>query len=259
MVSANISPNDLVTVNTPWEKYDDIWVKREDLSCPNGPKFSKIRGVYERLIKQTPGTTVGVLDTVHSKGGWGVAYICKALGLPCVVFYPGIVPRAGQIKAQELGAQLISLKPGRSTVLWYQARSALSKMAEQPFMMPNGLQLEESIEATKQEVELSPPELLEGTWIVSVSTGTIAKGVYQGLAGRAKMIAHMGYSRSTENMLANFGPGVLVIDEDYKYKDAVDYPCPFPCNPYYDLKAWKWLKEKAVGLAPPVIFWNIGD
>lgn len=252
----------LISPDTPWENYEGIWVKREDLSCPEGPRFSKIRGVYENLSKLPVGTTVGVLDTVHSKGGWGVAYICEALGLKCIDFYPGPTPRSSQLKAQEHGASLIPLKPGRSAILFHQAKKTLSALVENGYMMPNGLQLEESVQATRRIVELTPDKLLGGTWVVSASTGTIAAGVFQGLRGRAHLVVHLGFSRSHNKLRQRVGEEITIIDEGYEYKDSVDYPCPFPCNPYYDLKAWRWLKSVPSPIKPlkePVVFWNIGD
>lgn len=49
-----------------------------------------------------------------------------------------------------------------------------------------------------------------------------------------------------------------IIDPGYEYTDSVDFPCPFPTNKFYDLKAWKWLVENLQNLEEPVLFWNIG-
>jgi hypothetical protein len=42
------------------------------------------------------------------------------------------------------------------------------------------------------------------------------------------------------------------------YSAAVDGECPFPCNPYYDLKAWRHLVTHLDAYRDPVLFWNIG-
>lgn len=246
-----------ICISTPWEQYGNIWVKREDLCCPEGPPFSKIRGLAEHLLPLQ--CEVGVLDTFHSKGGWAAAFLCQKLGLSCCVFYPGSEPRESQLRAAALGARLVSLQPGRSAVLFYRARKQLASMTDgKGHMLPNGLALTESIAATRRELESCTPEnLFGGTWIVAASTGTIATGVAQGLAGRAKLIVHLGFSRSIPAMTKKI-PGAEIIDEGYSYRDAIDYPCPFPCNPYYDLKAWKWTMENLGGLSKPVVFWNIG-
>lgn len=270
----------LVISSTPWESYEidgiPIWVKREDLSCPHpGPSFSKIRGIEKVIQSQLRGVcppeAVGVVDTVHSKAGWGVSYICYALGVPCWVFYPLkksddiASPRVFQRMAKSFGAEIIPLPATKSSVLFYQARKIFYAHYPLGFMMPNGLQLYDTILQTSREVSLSPPDLLCGSWVVSVSSGTIGCGVVMGLSQLGfggKLFFHFGFSRSEEVMkqkVKKYGNvNVVMIDEGYQYADAVKFPCPFPCNPYYDRKAWKWLVKNIKDLEPPVIFWNIG-
>jgi hypothetical protein len=259
----------IVLEDTPWElhKVGDktVWVKREDLCCPEGPQFSKIRGLAKYLNNYPADSIIGVLDTYHSKAGWGAAYVCKALGHQCYNFYPfyrhDIEMREGQIRACMLGAKLIPLKAGRSAILFHQAKRQLLELTGgRGHMLPNGLQLAESAEATKKEVEqYTPDSLFGGTWIVSVSTGTIAKGVAAGLSGRAQLVAHMGYSHSQKLLRKRLGEGTIIIDEGYSYRDRAECTSPFPCNPYYDLKAWNWLCAHIHDLTPPVVFWNIGS
>lgn len=281
----------IIIAGTPWENYDldgvDLWVKREDLCCPEpGPSFSKIRGVYKHLqqIKQQRGVIpIGVMDTVHSKAGWGVAYICRALGLPCYDFFPVLksewvvvdgryVVRQNQVHAEDLGANLVPLHAGMSDVLYNRAKGILKQETNgKGYMMPNALKLTESIDETALEVaKYTPDELLnvDGTWLISVSSGTIAAGVLCGLeeCGAAPIvILHMGYDRSEDALLeyvlnaaGSNNPFIQIINEHYEYKQAVEADCPFPCNPYYDLKAWKWLMQHYKELQPPIIFWNIG-
>lgn len=258
--------------DTPFEEYKiqgrTVYVKREDLCCPDGPPFSKMRGLFLHLQKQEA-QRIGVLDTIHSKAGWAAAYVCKLLGKRCINFFPEYeehVPLRGpQLNSKIQGAELYPLKRGRSAILWYRARKLLKEIDRNAYLLPNGLQLEESIEETKRVVELTPTSLLGGSWVVSASTGTIAKGVYDGLFDwkylsipTAELIVHLGYSRSIKKMQEKM-PLSHIIDEGYAYKDKIDYPCPFPCNPYYDLKAWKWLNEHIEKLADPIVFYNIGS
>ncbi len=287
---------EIVIAGTPWEEYDlagvPLWVKREDLCCPfPGPSFSKIRGVYKHIqqIKQERGVVpIGVMDTVHSKAGWGVAYICQHLGMPCYDFFPvlksevsEIEPASGtfnytmrpnQTKACNLGAEPVPMPAGMSAVLYNQAKSRLKGMTNgKGYMMPNALKLPESVTETAQEVIDYTPEALlnvDGTWLISVSSGTIAAGVLMGLeqCGAAPIvILHMGYNRSEDTLLEyvmnaahSLNPFIQIVNEHYDYKQAVAELCPFPCNPYYDLKAWKWLLQHYTELQPPIIFWNIG-
>lgn len=275
----------IVKINTPWEIHEvlgrKVYVKREDLCCPfPGPSFSKLRGV-EAKIKELQEQLlipeyIGVLDSIHSKAGWGVSYICKKLGIPCEVFYPVKKSedpkklRYPQRRAQAFGAKLRPLPATMSSVLFYQALKLFRQDHPEGFFFPNGLRLPQTIEETAKEVNrvktFEGMNLIQGSWIVSVSSGTIAAGVAAGLDLNffpGILYLHLGYSRSNEKMKSYINKYSViktkVIDEKYEYKDLVKYDCPFPCNPYYDLKAWKWLTENIKKLKEPIIFWNIGS
>lgn len=273
---------DEIVKNTPWEVYSvngrDVIVKREDLCCPYpGPSFSKIRGVYSYLSKVIEITdptdlTIGVLDTVHSKAGWGVSWVCNKLGLTCLDFYPNLKDRHGepgpnQLEAKKLGAGLVPMAPSRSAILWYRARRIMAEQfPEDGLMMPNALKLSESIEATYQEALLTNKDLFRGTWVFSISSGTIAAGVIRALNDNIDVICHMGYSRpikSTRKYIleaAKVDRDITFIDEGFEYKAKVDNSwIPFPCNEYYDAKAFTWLCRNIRSFKQPVIFWNVGS
>lgn len=273
--------------NTPVEYYPEygLWVKREDLSCPKpGPAFSKTRGVYAH-VKKLKQEVVGVLDTYHSQAGHAVARACQILGKRCINYYPvykregeliegGHELREPQIRSSELGAALYPLQAGRSCILYHQAR----KHCEQElggYMMPNALKLEESVRETAKEV---PDKAPINFVILPASSGTIAAGVIRGFCDRVhpdslpEFIVHLGYSRSHDAvrkyLIERSGysdwaeQSLHIIDEGYSYKDvAKPGPVPpWPCNEYYDLKAFRWwLREgQQIFAGGEPLFWNIG-
>ncbi len=283
-----IQPHSISSKATP------ILVKREDLCCPfPGPSFSKMRGVVEHIRAQDS-EVIGVLDTFHSKAGWAVAWACKKLGKLCVNFWPRYkadppkgLPREQQRMAHEMGAVMVGIKAGRSAILFHTAKKYLKEhYTGISYMMPNALKLPESIEETAKEVGRT--ELpTDGSMVVSISSGTIAAGVILGMY-RAGILdfydvfLHMGYSRSSDAVRIYLTKAtgidferhgrnsipIRIVDEGYNYADAVeDCGAPFPINPHYDAKAWKWLTgeaeknpvDSAVTFGAPVVFWNIGD
>lgn len=269
--------------NTPIEIHGigyPVHVKRDDLCSPYpGPSFSKIRGVVEH-IRNRPEEVIGVLDTAHSKAGWAVSYVCRHLGKRCVNYWPrrvseGPNPRHFQQEAEKNGARLVELKAGRSSVLYHQARKHLRDVIGESYLMPNALKLPESVAANAEEARRTLDNPLmprTGTVVISISSGTVAAGVMLGLrsAKDLRFILHMGYSRSqdaTRAYIESCAPGtpwdrVTFVDEGYGYADSAKpsiLPCPFPTNPFYDGKAWRWLTKDAPYFTTPVIFWNIGD
>lgn len=281
----------MITNNTPVEKYEvdgvPLWVKREDLCCIHpGPSFSKARGVYAHM-QSRPESVIGVLDTFHSKAGWCVSWIGMELGKKVVNYWPkykadDLNPdhpeydkphlRFQQSMAVGLGAELIPLKAGRSAILYHQAKRHLRDNYPDSYLMPNALKLSESVTENAAEAERTlwqmPPG---GTVVISISSGTVASGVMKGLVNKGDyaFVLHMGYDRSETavrnyiNEMAGQQLEFELINEHYSYADrAPEKPkAPFPCNPYYDAKAYNWLNKPGVmrSLQQPVIFWNIGE
>ena len=260
-------------INTPVEEHEGILVKQEGQCAPEGwPAFSKIRGVVAHL-KNRPEKVIGVLDTHHSKAGWAVAAACNALDKLCVNYWPRRKAEMGdpiklqQLEAEAWGAVLQELQAGRSAILYHQAKKHLLEGFDDTYMMPNALKLPESVSETAKEVHRTDLTGVD-TVAVSISSGTIAAGVVQGLSEvgfTGSIILHMGYSRSRkavrnyiQKMSGVDASKIILIDECYNYSDMIKgVTAPFPCNPWYDLKLWVWL------LANPfygqVLFWNVGE
>jgi hypothetical protein len=269
--------------NTPLEDYRaeyGLMVKREDMSCPPpGPPFSKTRGVFAH-VKNRPEQVIGVLDTYHSQAGQAVAFACSLLGKECINFYPEYVgepgPRGPQIKAQALGAKLVGIPAGRSFILYHQAKKQLPEGA---YMMPNALKLPEMVEETAAEVKLtleSNPNLGikdDSPILIAISSGTIAAGVIKGMIENGQdhrqFLLHMGYQRPWEatlkyiSGLVGIHPKNLnarIIDEKYTYKQQArpGRTPPWPCNGYYDLKAFRWWMNEGRYRHDDALLWNIG-
>ena len=258
----------MLRANTPLQDYRKefgLWVKREDLSCPKpGPAFSKTRGVFAR-IKSRPEKVIGALDTYHSQAGHAVARACQILGKQCINYYPEYKYepgcRAPQRRAEKLGAILEGLKAGRSAILFHQAKKLCE--AQGGYMMPNALKLEESVTETAKEV----PNRKFSNVLIPISSGTIAAGIIQGLGKGPRYLIHLGYSRSHDQVRRYLkeksgvsDANLILIDEEYTYKDVSkpgETP-PFPCNIYYDLKAFRWWIENRKQFKGSTLFWNIG-
>lgn len=268
----------MLRANTPVEYHKEfgLYVKREDLACPPpGPPFSKTRGVYAHILARKE-KIIGVLDTRHSQAGWAVARACQILGKQCINFYPEFKhepgPREPQLQARKLEARLFGLPAGRSAILFHQAKKltlSATMFGETCYMMPNALKLIESVTETAKEV---PADLRPNDVIIPISSGTIAAGVIKGFSNigyHPNYCIHLGYSRSVAEVYRYLQEAtginmsvlrVFVIDEEYAYKDtAIDGETPpWPCNEYYDLKAFRWYMMNRERFTGKTLFWNIG-
>lgn len=271
-------PNRMCRSNTPIEYHKEynLYVKREDLACiPPGPPFSKTRGVYSHVLGRKE-KIIGVLDTTHSQAGWAVARACQILGKTCINYYPvrkhewdDNDPRQHelrnpQIQSKKLGAKLYPLQATMSAILWNRARNLCE--GEGGYMMPNALKLQESVIETAKEV---PQEEFDNV-LIPVSSGTLAAGVIRGfleLGIEPLFIIHLGYSRPHSKVLAYIRKQsgyakfrATIIDEGYAYKDGAKAGIdpPWPCNHYYDLKAFRWYIRNRNSLEGTTLLWNIG-
>lgn len=283
----------MINNNTPIEKYilstgEPVLIKREDMSIePPAPPFSKMRGVMAHLIKlKASGTTVvGYTETSISMAGWGIAWACKELGMKAVIFDPQY--KAGNElplltihrgKWKENGADIIPIPAGRAKVGYYLSRKILwDKYGYKAIMLPLGVPFAESVEETAQETLRtiqSYPDIK--TIVVVVGSGTIAAGVWKGVKYSGERIVIYGIMCRTGNMalkhetikkkaalplerlLRKEKSIFTLFDPKWEYTQPCEIPEPFPCHPYYDLKAWDWLERNIKILERPVLFWNVG-
>lgn len=265
--------------DTPIEKYliggKEIEVKREDLCCIGGPPFSKMRGIKERLktLKHEGVEVVGYVETAISMAGWGVAKVGKELGLRVIIYDPQYKISPGVLnfhrsKWAENQAETRPIKAGRAKVGYYQARYQMEKeFGNQGMLLPLGLPFEETIEATAKE---AAKLFSYRTVVVNVGSGTICAGLLRGLGEEVFVWGIMGRKgdkirkreeiekRSVKGLSLKKRKGFALVDPGYEYTESESFPAPFPCNPYYDRKAWKWVIENYGSLERPVLFWNIG-
>ena len=272
---------------TPIEKYlfgnKEVFVKREDLAClPPGPPFAKVRGLLPFLINlKTNGCdTVGYMETSVSMATWGISYFCKIIDLRAVVVYPEYTePRENQKfqfeKWKEFGAEVYPLKkPNRMQINFYRARKFLKEKYPDSFMLPLGLPFPETvIEVTKQTRLL---DQYYGSIVICIGSGTMAAGVLKGLGKIQTTVYGVLASPKNEEMVRKKiykigemplfsptglfkGPKLTLIDTGLGYTEKDESECPFPCNNYYDRKAWGWLLRNYDKLEKPVLFWNIGS
>lgn len=275
-----------ITINTPVGVHTvqgrDIYVKREDLCAPAGaPTFSKIRGLMPHLtkLKNEGYTTIGYVETSVSMAGWGVAWACAQLGLNAVIFDPQyketpVILAYHRHYWEKYGATLIPIKAGMARVNWNISRKLLlERYGEHSVLLQLGLPLQESIQATADEMILTHSGVDFDTVVVNVGSGTIAAGVWRGLvSGSGIVYGVMGRTgdmvhklKVIEDKAGCTNTGLFsspwrfqLVDPGWAYTQASGYPCPFPCHPYYDRKAWEWLCTHLDELPGRILFWNIG-
>lgn len=272
-----------VKKNTPVEKWGDFYVKREDLSCdPPGPPFAKVRGLWEHMsrLKREGVQIVGYTETSISMAGWGVAWAAQALGMQAIIFAPqykepGAVLRFHEEQWRKFGATLYPIKAGMARVNYNISKNLLRKeFGPSAVMLPLGLPFQETVSAVSEEVQCASLKQFKAI-VTCVGSGTICAGLIRGLAqsewggSLVGVLCRSGdVTRKYRRIWAGSGIPTMMapfkfslVNYGYTYTQKVEEPCPFPCNPYYDRKAWKWLMDSWGDWKEgkkPVLFWNIG-
>jgi len=268
----------LAGIHTPIEEYKSmgqpVFVKREDLAYGDPyPPLAKMRGIVALMKKQKElgQNLIGIYDTRISKSGWGVAAAAQVLEMQCVVYQARGkgMPEPSQIDtARQLGAEIVFL-PGGMTSLAYQ-RAKKDMLGRGGFMIPVGLVSTEAVCAVGEEAATIGEKFFGGSLVISVGSAITLSGVILGLPelpeiygiscgmspkrqmGRvAKLLNEIGCEKRWSNKV-NF------VESGYGYYDREDCETPFPCSPYYDKKAWKWMEDHISDLPQPILFWNIG-
>lgn len=109
--------------------------------------------------------------------------------------------------------------------------------------------------------------------LIAASSGTIAAGVVKGFTDEHHyqhlFLIHQGYDRPRsailkymDKMIGDLDRPVEfeLINEGYSYGDvAKPGPEPlWPCNVYYDLKAFRWWMREGRSQYGEALLWNIG-
>lgn len=268
-------------VNSPVESYlvngDNILVKREDKCADdkNYPPFSKIRGLSKRVqhLKSKGYKVFGYTESAVSMAGWGVAYVCKQLGVKAVIYNPVYITenykgreilKLHREKWKEFDADIRDIPASMVKVNFYICRKDLLKNYEDAIMLPLGLPFEESIQQTS--IQLSKVKEYYNSIVVCIGSGTITAGLLRetkkpiyGIMTRSGSIEETKKKITKKANVIFLNPNLLrVINPGWEYTQKSEAGCPFESHPYYDLKAWEWLVNNKNDIPKPVIFWNIG-
>lgn len=274
-------------------KHDNqtFYVKREDLACsPPGPPFAKVRGLFKVLekLKEQKVDTVGYMETAVSMAGWGITYFCKQLGMHAVIYYPEYKDgyRFNQSmfipKWKEFDGEVIPLeKPNLMQINAIRAKKLFDERFPNGVFFAPGLKFKETIFEVEREAKKAIEDLKPKTIVCAVGSGVMMTGVLRGIHSsgiKVNTILGVKVHRETNSekkkeyilKLGNFGDGFFDIDLSkvtdsfeivnggYLYEEIPQIEKKFPCNSFYELKAYKYMIDHLKELEKPVLFWNIG-
>ena len=262
------------------ETYNDITIVRDDIPFPfPSPNFSKIRGIEEH-VKKIVSPNICILDTIMSRCGWGLSYVCRNLDKQVYNFYSRRKQGIDFYRkmSESFGAKTIPIMGTHQKIAKIFAEKWLKEQKINDYQfLPLGLAVQEKIDAHVDLVSKLPSHIFEGSLVCCVSSGTIFSGLLKGIRKLGYntelygVQAHSWKNREdtikskvkisrTRSLLGENVSyrGWQIIDLGYNYLDQVKESPPFPCDRYLDRKAWQFVERFSKKLKRPITFWNIG-
>jgi len=268
--------------NTPVETYivdgRRVFVKREDLCVdPPGPPFSKCRGVFSALskLKEQNVHTVAYTETSISMAGWCVSWCCSVLGMRCILFKPEYkTPKETLVflesQWKKFGAIVESIKPNYVQVNFHVSKKILyEKYGKDCVMLPQGLPFNDTVKATAIEYQQTIKKITPKKIVLCVGSGAMCAGLLSvsslpifGILVHKKncMRKKQQIEQRSGKFFSDLFPisNLTILDQGWEYTQKASVKPPFPCNKYYDAKAWQYLVENIKTLGDDILFWNIG-
>ena len=266
--------------STPLQTYQigsrEVHVKRDDLH--NGtldlPPWAKIEGI-RRLLESLDNSKPLIHLTVRgSYTGWVLSYYGKSYGHDIKIAYGNSknYPVESLVKMEEYGAELVPLKPNMMKVLYNRMKGLAEEKDWQ--LSPYAMDHPVYHQYWKEKLEgynFDNLVLLAGSGVTSV--GMIRgflnlenymvggeerwekkRNVYSICTSSPRTVI-----RKYEEHKVYIAPNVRVEDTPYDfYDDMPHFETPYPCNPFWDKKAWWWLTQNIDRIDGSILFWNIG-
>jgi len=241
--------------DTPIEKHDNLWIKRDDLFCIAGAYGGKARAVLSMI----DGTTIGVTSVGGRRSSLLpiVARIAERQGISCRL-HTASGESTPEIEIAELhGATIVRHKPGYGSVI--AARARIEAEQSEFTYVPYYLECEQARNATRGQVKELPIGIKR--IVVPVGSGMTLAGILYGLFDLHLQIPVVGISVgvNVRKRLNKYAPpfwrrmlSIIDVTGRWKYGTEVDSELDgIPLNGNYEAKCVDYLK-------PGDLFWIVG-
>ncbi|GAG05798.1 unnamed protein product, partial [marine sediment metagenome] len=237
-------------------------------------------------LKKSGVEVVGYSETSISMACWGLSWAANHQDIKVLAFMPKYKHRQPPLLEyhrsmwEALGAETRPIeKPSRGSINFYRSRAILrDEFGDRAQMIVMGMPFPETTLETTKQVLLTPELADCRSLVINIGSGVICAGVLKGIdskyPGMVKVygVAARYYdsSRSINSRTdvvhwkaglvkgGLLGPLFQFANTRHEYTAPCEVEAPFPCNPFYDKKAWEWLVNNYDDIEKPVMFWNIG-
>ena len=257
---------------TPIQTYQvhgkEVQVKRDDLhngtlDLPPWAKLEGVRRILECLKNDKP---IVHLTVRGSYTGWALAYFGKQYGHDIKIAYGDSknYPKESLAKIEQYGAELVPLKPNMMKVLY----NRMKTLAKEKEWQVSPYALDHVVYRDYWQEKLT--DFDSDNLVLSAGSGVTAVGMIKGFLDlenyfmNKRVYAVCTSSSATvirkfKEHNVYFPTNIIVEDTPYEFYDEMpQFETPFPCNSYWDKKAWWWLEQNIERIEGSILFWNIG-
>ena len=257
---------------TPIQTYQvhgkEVQVKRVDLhngtlDLPPWAKLEGVRRILQRLENDKP---IVHLTVRASYTGWALAYFGKEYDHDIKIAYGDSknYPKESLAKIEQYGAELVPLKPNMMKVLYNRMKTLAKEKDWQ--VSPYALDHPDYLKYWEEKLTGYDFDNL----VVSAGSGVTSVGMIRGFLDLETYFMKRKVYAITTSRIATvirkfhrhavyFPTNIIVEDTPYEFYDEMpQFETPFPCNSFWDKKAWWWLEQNIERIEGSILFWNIG-
>lgn len=260
-------------LNTPIETYKigkhEVLVKRDDLMGDNKslPPWGKMKAIDSILQTMDLDRPLMQLNVFGSWSGWALANLAKKYDCEVHVVHPKTKKITDDYleKLDAAGAVVRPIRHNMMRVLYSQTKNMADSEGFKllPYAFNNATYLNHMARRLRNTLEeLGPIDNL----VVSSGSGVTLTGLtkpFLDLNPKGKVYTVCVSSEDSIKKTLN-GRSVQgqihVVKSPYEFSDTMPkFSTPFPCNQFWDKKAWYWLTENSQILKKKrTLFWNLG-
>ena len=264
-----------IRLDTPIEKYDidkkSVYVKRDDLMGDGIvlPAWGKLHALRKVLESIKPSRPLIHLSVYGSWSGWALSELSKELNYEFIMAYPDSKKYPKYML--EKSENVLALKPNMMNIL-YNRVGKISK--EKDYMrLPYAFDHTVYIETQRERLKEVKKELNFDHLVISSGSGVTCLGMLLEhqpwpslLDSQNKRSFHTVCVSSEDSIKKKFNKHQIgssdqieIVKSEFEFDDMMEwYETPFPCNEFWDKKAWYWLEKNISKFDGTILFWNLG-
>ena len=259
---------------TPVETYNikgkSVLVKRDDLMGDGDhPPWGKLTALRNTVKNINPTKPLIHLSVYGSWSGWALSEVTKELGYEFIMAYPDSTRFPKHILDKVDNVHPI--KPNMMNVM-YNKVGQIAR-GENYIRLPYAFDHATYIETQRQRFKDVRDNYNFEHLVVASGSGVTCLGMmlehepWPSLFDtRNTRTFHTVCVSSEGSIKSKFmkhqiqpSEQIEIVKSEFEFDDMMDwYETPFPCNEFWDKKAWYWLEQNIDKFKGEILFWNLG-